>query len=132
MVLNCKAKHLACGLFLWTGLAFAQAPTDVETPDKLFQSGKFAEAKASYLQVLKAEEKNFQAHLRLGHIALLSNQFSEADDWLGKAAALQSENKSVKNLQGEACYRRDNFARAAVQFREAGREPLAKKLEPIS
>ena len=132
MLLKHKATQLACGLFLWTGMAFAQANTDLETAEKLFQSGKFAEAKAGYLQVLKAEEKNFQAHLRLGNIALLSNQFSEADDWLAKAAALQPENKSVKNLQGEAYYRRDNFARAAAQFRDAGREPLARKLESFA
>ena len=53
-------------------MTFAQANTDLESADKLYQSGKFAEAKAGYLQVLKAEEKNFQAHLRLGNIALLS------------------------------------------------------------
>ncbi|MBI3406275.1 MAG: aspartyl protease family protein [Acidobacteria bacterium] len=119
-------------IFCCAGAAGAQSSPDLESADKLFQSGKFAEAKSAYLQVVKADDKNFQAHLRLGHIALLSNDFKDCDAWLSKAAALQPDNKSVKNLQGESYYRRDDFARAAAQFQEAGREPLAKKLESFA
>lgn len=116
--------------------AGAQAPQPSSAPqpepsaaEKLFQAGKFAEARKEFERAAKRDKKDHAATMRRGHIALLENRFKEAEKWLRKAEALKPDHKGTKALLGELYYRQDDFARAAPLFRAADREVLAKKLE---
>ena len=100
-----------------------------ESADDLFKAGKFVEAEKLYAKVVAEDAKNYQATLRLGHLALLSNRFDEAQKWLAKAAELKPEEKSPKSLLAETYYRRDDFEHAATLFAAAGREVKAKQME---
>ncbi|WP_344232636.1 hypothetical protein [Kribbella hippodromi] len=48
-------------------------------PDKLFKSGRFAEADRAYTQVLRGDPSNTHATAQRGYVALLSNNFAAAD-----------------------------------------------------
>ncbi len=93
----------------------AQSPSRTESADGLFKAGKFAEAEKLYAKAAAEDAKNYQATLRLGHLALLSNKFDEAQKWLTKAAELKPEEKSPKSLLAEVYYRRDDFAHSSLR-----------------
>jgi tetratricopeptide (TPR) repeat protein len=97
--------------------------------ERLFRAGKFSEAERAFSKLQQTDAKNYQATLRLGHIALLENRFKEAEKRLSRAAGLQPEDRQAKLLLAEVYYRQDQFARAAPLFRAAGQEVIAKKLE---
>jgi hypothetical protein len=97
--------------------------------DKLFQEGKFAEAKAVYSDVARTNPDDYQAVLSLGRINLYENSLEESEKWLKKAIELNPEEKKPKSLLAEAYYRRDNFRDAAPMFRAIDRIPRADKLE---
>lgn len=103
-------------------LAAAQADTH-------FKAGKFAEAEKLYTRVAANNPKDYQATLRLGYLALLSNRFDEAQKWLQKAVDLKPDEIPPKHLLAEVYYRRDDFPKAALLLRAAGEEAKAKKLE---
>ena len=117
------------GVFLFAPYMWGQSAAELQTAQQLFQAGKFAEAQPIFSKLQKADPENFQATLRLGHIALLKNRTKEAEKWLSKAVQLQPENKSALGLLAEMYYRRDDFRRAAPLFRAAGRDVIARKLE---
>ncbi|UCB52020.1 MAG: hypothetical protein JSV10_08520, partial [Candidatus Zixiibacteriota bacterium] len=77
--------------------------------DKLFEQGKFAEAKAAYADIAKTDPDNYQAVLSLGRINLYENSLQESERWLEKAVMLNPEEKDPKALLAEAYYRQDNF-----------------------
>ena len=104
------------------------SPSALESADSAFKAAKFAEAEKLYAKVAAQDPKNYQAALRLGHIALLNNRLDEAQKWLAKSVELKPEEKTSKALLGEVYYRRDDFERAAPLFAAAGREAKAKKL----
>jgi tetratricopeptide (TPR) repeat protein len=68
---------------LWLGfllaLSFCASAQSLEEGIGLFNAGKFAEAKATFETILKQNEKNAEAHYRLGLI-LLSRRFLNEDD----------------------------------------------------
>lgn len=122
-------------VFLSLGLllaSIAQSSSDqkiLESADKLFQAGKFAEAEKLYLESIKEDPQNFRCLVHLGRIALLSNRLAEAEKWLSQASKLRPEERVPQTLLAEIFYRRDEFLKAAPFFRAAGREALAQKLE---
>jgi hypothetical protein len=97
--------------------------------DSLFRAGKFAEAEKVYSSVLAEDPGNFQAILRLGNIALLSQRLDDAQKWLSKALEIEPEEAFPKSLLAEVFCRRDDFQRAAPLLRAAGRDAAAAKLE---
>jgi hypothetical protein len=90
--------------------------SETEAGDRLFQSGKFAEAGKLYSRIVARDPKNHSTILQLGHIALLSNRLDEAQKWLEKALALQPDNTDAKVMLAEVFYRRDDFQKAAASL----------------
>jgi tetratricopeptide (TPR) repeat protein len=100
----------------------------IESADRLFRDGKFAEAQALYSRIQAQNPSNFQAALRLGTIALFKNQRADAEASLRKALQLKPDNQEAKKVLARVLYRKDDFAHAAPLFRALGAEPIAKKL----
>jgi Aspartyl protease/Tetratricopeptide repeat len=91
-----------------------------EAADAAFQSGKFADGEKLYKQIAASDPRNYSAHLRLGEIALLANRLHDAESWLQKSLALQSDDAQAKTYLAEAYYRQDDFARAAEYLKTPG------------
>jgi hypothetical protein len=88
--------------------------SEIDSADRLFQAGKFAEAGKLYSQVVTQNPKDYSATLQLGRIALLSNRLDDAQKWLEKAITLQPGNADPKVMLAEVFYRRDDFQKAAA------------------
>ena len=86
----------------------------IDSANRLFEAGKFAEAGKLYSQIVAQNPKDYSATLQLGRIALLSNRLDDAQKWLEKAITLQPDNTDPKIMLAEAFYRRDDFQKAAV------------------
>jgi len=90
--------------------------SEIDSADRLFQAGKFAEAGKLYSQIAAQNPKDYSATLQLGRIALLSNQLDDAQKWLEKAITLQPGDADAKVMLAEAFYRRDDFQKAAASL----------------
>ena len=90
--------------------------SEVDSADRLFQVGKFAEAGKLYSQIASQNPKNYSATLQLGRIALLSNRLDDAQKWLEKAITLQPGDADPKVMLAEVFYRRDDFQKAAASL----------------
>ena len=90
--------------------------SEVDSADRLFQVGKFAEAGKLYSQIASQNPKNYSATLQLGRIALLSNRLDDAQKWLEKAITLQPGDADAKVMLAEVFYRRDDFQKAAASL----------------
>ena len=88
--------------------------SEIDSANRLFEAGKFAEAGKLYSQIVAQNPKDFSATLALGRIALLSTKLDDAQKWLEKAIALQPENNDPKVMLAAAFYRRDDFQKAAA------------------
>ena len=112
---------------IWIALAVILAPcgvlgpaasqpkqAEIESANRIFQAGKFAEAGELYAQMAAQNPKDYSATLQLGRIALLSNRLDDAQNWLERAIALQPGDTDAKAMLAEAYYRRDDFQRAAA------------------
>ena len=88
-------------------------PSEIESADRLFEAGKFAEAGDVYARIVAQDPEDYAATLRLGRIALLSNRLDDAQEWLDKAIALRPGEADAKVMLAEAFYRRDDFQKAA-------------------
>jgi Aspartyl protease/Tetratricopeptide repeat len=86
----------------------------VDSANRLFQAGKFAEAGKLYSQVVAQNPKDYSATLQLGRIALLSNRLDDAQKWLEKAISLRSDDTDPKVMLAQVFYRRDDFQKAAA------------------
>jgi predicted aspartyl protease len=91
-----------------------QSEKEKDSADRLFQSGKFAEAGKLYAKIVAQSPKDHSATLQLGRIALLSNRLDEAQKWLEKTISLQPDDTDAKVMLAEVFYRRDDFQRAAA------------------
>jgi predicted aspartyl protease len=85
--------------------------------NRLFETGKFAEAGKLCSQIVTQNPKDYSAILQLGRIALLSNRLDDAQKWLEKAITLQPENIDPKIMLAEVFYRRDDFQKAAASLK---------------
>jgi hypothetical protein len=92
-------------------------PSEMDSANRLFEAGKFAEAGKLYSQIVAKNPKDFSATLYLGRIALLSNRLDDAQKWLEKAITLQPDNIDPKILLAEAFYLRDDFQKAAAALK---------------
>ncbi len=101
----------------------------LESADRLFEAGKFAKAEKIYDGILKDDSEDHRALVRLGEIALFSNQLDAAEKWLTAAIKCRPAEKGAKSLLAEVFYRRDEFQKAAPLFRAVGREARATQLE---
>lgn len=90
--------------------------SEIDSADRLFQSGKFAEAGKLYSRIVAQNPKDHSAILQLGRIALLSNRLDEAQKWLEKALVLQPGDTDAKVMLAEVFYRRDDFQKAAASL----------------
>jgi len=118
---------LGCVILMSTEIQSSQR--NLESAESLFKAGKFADAENVYTEVLAEDSENFQAILRLGYIALLSNRLDDAQEWLTKAIEPRLEEKGPKSLLAEVFYRQDDFQHAAPLIRAIDKETMAKKLE---
>src|SRR6266550_2805042 len=85
-----------------SGQATAQPKqSEIDSADRLFQVGKFAEAGKLYSQIVAQNPKDYSATLRLGRIALLSNRLDDAQKWLEKAITLQPGDGDAKVMLAE-------------------------------
>jgi hypothetical protein len=90
--------------------------SEIDSADRLFQVGKFAEAGKLYSQIAAQNPKNYSATLQLGRIALLANRLDDAQKWLEKAITLQPGDADAKVMLAEVFYRRDDFQKAAASL----------------
>jgi cytochrome c-type biogenesis protein CcmH/NrfG len=86
----------------------------IDSANRLFEAGKFAEAGKLYSQIVAQNPKDYPATLQLGRIALLLNRLDDAQKWLEKAITLQPGNTDPKIMLAEAFYRRADFQKAAA------------------
>ena len=90
--------------------------SEIDSADRLFQAGKFAEAGKLCSQIVTQNPKDYSATLQLGRIALLSNRLEDAQRWLEKAIALQPGDADAKVMLAEVFYRRDDFQKAVASL----------------
>src|SRR4030095_5712754 len=91
--------------------------SEIDSANRLFQAGKFAEAGKLYSQIVAHNPKDHSATLQLGRIALLSNQLHDARKWLENAIALKPDDTDPKVMLSQAFYRRDDFEKAAAALK---------------
>lgn len=103
-------------------------PDQPRSPEDLFKAGRFAESETAYTKLASTDKNDYQAAMRLGHLALLSNRFDAAQKWLKIASQLKPEEKTPLMLLAETAYRQDDFSKAAVYFAKAGRDVKAKQI----
>jgi hypothetical protein len=94
-----------------------------------FNIGDFVASEKSFLEIIEKNPKEFQALVLLGNLALLSNRFDEAEEWLMKATKFEPTEPAPHALLAEVFYRQDKFQKAAQHFREYGINDLAERLE---
>src|SRR6266403_987175 len=90
--------------------------SEIDSADRLFQVGKFAEADKLYSQIAAQNPKDYSATLQLGRVALLSNRLDDAQKSLEKAITLQPGDADAKVMLAEVFYRRDDFQKAAASL----------------
>jgi hypothetical protein len=118
-----KSATTPLTLFVILACSFAGQATpqpkqsEIDSADRLFQSGKFAEAGKLYSRIIAQNPKDHSAALQLGRIALLSNRLNEAQKWLEKAKILQPHDTDAKVMLAEVFYRRDDFQKAAASLK---------------
>jgi predicted aspartyl protease len=88
--------------------------SEIDSANRLFQAGKFAEAGKLYSQIVAQNPKDYSATLQLGRIALLSNRLDDTKEWLEKAISLRPDDADAKIMLAQAFYRRDDFQKAAA------------------
>jgi hypothetical protein len=107
---------IASGSF--SGQATAQPKqSEIDSADRLFQAGKFADAGKLYSQIATQNPKDYSATLQLGRIGLLSNRLDDAQKWLEKAVTLKPDDADAKVMLAEVFYRRDDFQKAAASLK---------------
>jgi hypothetical protein len=112
--------------------AAEQKPSSIDSADRLFQNGEFAEAGEQYAGIAADHPDDYSATLQLGRIALLANRLDDAEHWLAKAIALRPGDADPKVMLAETFYRRDDFEKAvaALDGVEVGTNPLIASQYP--
>jgi len=96
--------------------ANAAEQTPIESADRLFQMGEFAQAGEQYARIAADHPDDYSAILKLGRIALLSNRLDDAESWLKKAIGLRGGEADPKIMLAEVYYRRDDFEKAVASL----------------
>ena len=103
-----------------TFLAQAASPpkeSGIDSADRLFQLGKFAESGELYSRIAAENLSDYSVTLQLGRIALLSNRLDDAQKWLEKAMILRPNDTDARVMLAETFYRRDDFQKAAAALK---------------
>ncbi|MBB5081970.1 tetratricopeptide repeat protein [Nonomuraea endophytica] len=95
--------------------------------DALFRAGKFERAGRAYEELLKKDPKNLHAVRQRGYVALLGNEFANAEKYLTMALHLAPGDKRTNRLLADCYTRQDKFALAAPCWKTAGEEAYAKQ-----
>jgi hypothetical protein len=111
------------------GSATANASTD---PDQLFKAGRFAEADRGYDLILHRDPDNARAAAQRGYIALLCNNFQNAERFLTKAVELAPADTFSKQQLADCYVRQDQLARAVPLLRASGNEAYATQLASVT
>jgi tetratricopeptide (TPR) repeat protein len=114
-----------------TALA-ANPSTSGGDPDQLFRSGRFAEADWGYKRVLAGDPTNVHALARRGYIALLSNEFAQAENFQRRAIRLAPDDNALKQWLADCYVRQDDFARAVPLLRDSGNQANADQYASIT
>jgi tetratricopeptide (TPR) repeat protein len=113
----CIALAVILASWSFSGQAGAQPEqADMDAANRLFQTGKFADAGEIYARMAAQDPKDYAVILQLGRIALLSNRLDDAQKWLERAIALQPDDADAKVMLAEVFYRRDDFQKAAASL----------------
>jgi Aspartyl protease/Tetratricopeptide repeat len=112
--------------------AAEQKSSPIESADRLFQTGEFAQAGELYARIAADRPDDYAATLQLGRIALLSNRLDDAERWLKAAIALRPGDADPKVMLAEAYYRRDDFEKAVAALNgvDVGTNPLVAAQYP--
>ncbi len=102
------------------------ARADTTDADALFQTGQFEEAGRAYDEILKKDPNNVQATRQRGYVALLSNNFTDAEEYLNTALKLAPDDTNTNRLLGDCYLRQDKFSLAAPRWQAIGDEGYAK------
>jgi Aspartyl protease/Tetratricopeptide repeat len=112
---------LAVGAGAVVPLLGAQAATASQVdPDQLFLDGRFDEAERAFRRVLHHDPDNAHAAAQLGYIALLSNRFETAEQYLTSAIGLDPADNLSQERLGDCFVRQDQLARAVEPLRASG------------
>jgi len=87
--------------------------SEIDSANRLFQAGKFAEAGKLYAN-RRSKSEGYSATLQLGRIGLLSNRLDDTKEWLEEAISLRPGDADAKIMLAQAFYRRDDFQKAAA------------------
>jgi predicted aspartyl protease len=85
----------------------------MEVADRLFEAGKFDEARDVYARVDINYFRGYPA-VQLGRIALLSNYLVDAQKWLEQALRIAPSATDARVLLAEVFYRADEFQQAVA------------------
>ena len=88
----------------------------MESADRLFKAGKFAEARELWARIVAQDPKDYSAILQLGRIALLANRLDDAEKSMQQAITLKPDDDDAKIMLAETVYRRDDFEKAATSL----------------
>ena len=97
--------------------------------ESLFLAGRLVEADRAFAAALGDAPGDTLALVRRGSLALFDNRLREARPLLLEAARRGASYRRVEAMLAETWYREDQFDSAAVHFRRAGREGMARKLD---
>ncbi|MFB4286255.1 tetratricopeptide repeat protein [Nonomuraea sp. ATR24] len=103
----------------------APALADGGDADALFRAGEFERAGRAYEEMLKKDPVNVHAARRRGYVALLSNQFQDAEKYLRRAVELAPDDKEANHFLADCYTRQDKFSLAVPRWRAAGEEGYA-------
>lgn len=109
----------------------ANTPT-LDLADEHFAAGRFGEAEEVYSQVLAENPDHPRAQLRLGELALLSNDLDEAHGHLVRVAPDPELDERRLALLQELHMRRHDFAAAARLAHERGHLARGRQLESFA
>jgi tetratricopeptide (TPR) repeat protein len=112
--------------------AAEQKPSPIDSADRLFRIGEFAQAGEQYAKIAADHPDDYSATLQLGRIALLSNRLDDAEHWLKRAIDLRPGDADPKVMLAEAYYRRDDFEKAVAALNgvDVGTNPLVAAQYP--
>jgi tetratricopeptide (TPR) repeat protein len=97
---------------------------ELAAADQLYRAGKFAEAEASYLTLLKADAKLVPAHVGLVRAMLRQQKIDEALDAVNTALAAQPSTAALLAAKGDVQFRLAQMSDAELSYL------TAKKLDP--
>ena len=112
----CLVLLVAIVPFPCFGQPAGQNPSAIESADRLFRAGEFAQAREQYARIAAGAPADYSAILQLARIALLSNHLDDAKRWLERAIVLRPGDSDPRVMLAEAYYRRDDFEKAAASL----------------